>query len=151
MTPNNVFRGITPTFTVFTTDPSNASYATDGSWGATLTGYGSKVMSGAGVFGEILFDLGTTKTFILGGYVGAYSTAGSVLLYAQYSNDNVTFVGNNQNAQPLTKVTSTTAANPFLNTIIMTGRYIKLICYVDAASTPYLRMNEIVGYELGGA
>lgn len=143
--PINVLRGIVPTATTWDTDPTSLANCTDGDH-TTVTGTGSKVMGAAGYVGYLNFDLGSIKTFIFGGKVGLWSTAGSVSMYVTVSDDDITY---SNNTAVVMIVTTTTELAGFILSKIFTGQYIRLSFYAGSAATANAKIYEVMAYEVG--
>jgi hypothetical protein len=141
----NILRGLTPIANTFDTNPSNLERITDGDL-STETGVGSKVMSGAGNFGYIKFDLGTPKTVLFGGRVSAHASTGTVNIFAERCDDDVNYTGFTSNIY-----TNSTNAKTIrgLLPVIMTGRYIQIRLNATAASTCSFSGFQLFAYDLG--
>jgi len=142
----NVLRGNVPTFGGFSdVNPSNLQNATDGDT-ASATGVGQKVMATAGIFGSITFDLGTQKTILVYGRINIYSSAGTQQVFVETSDDNITW--RTYPSAAYTKATASSANIIELLATIVSGRYMRLNLYVNAAATCYTAIHEIAAWEL---
>lgn len=148
--PRNILRGITPTASTFDNNPTNLSNSTNGDY-SDGTGTGNKVLGGAGVIGEIIFDLGTTKTVLLGGKIAMWSTANSTYAYAAASEDRTNYKSSSaQLGSNTATYESIGAATMDLTSTILTGSKIKLYFrLVGGAGTGNIKLYEITAYEVG--
>lgn len=73
----DLIAGVTPTFSGWTVDPSDASDITDGSL-TTFCTTGSKTLTGGWQYANFFFDLGAVYNVVASGVVGASATAGTV-------------------------------------------------------------------------
>jgi hypothetical protein len=147
MTTTNVLKGVTPVAATWDTDPTSLANTTDEDI-TTTSGVGSKVMSGSGTYGTLTYDLGETKTVIVGARVYLKSTAGTTRMDVHLSFDNSTYRNTDQ-VTPGLSFASTSGKTGWQPTIIAPVRYIRLNFAVDAASTAYARIDEVWAYQVG--
>jgi len=86
---NNVLRGVLGVASGWGTAPTNLANCTDGDF-TTSTGTGSKVLGAAGVVGELVFDLQSSKTLLVGIKAGIWASVGSIQILVYSSEDNIT-------------------------------------------------------------
>jgi len=144
----NIFRGITPTASVFTTDPTTLSNVTDGDV-ATVTGTGTKTLSAAGDFGILTFDLGSSKRVLVGGRVGIWN-ANSVAQFAviESSDDNITWRTGATNYNSYSTGYNAEKISDILSSILE-GRYIRIrFGVLSNSGVASVKIYEIWGYEL---
>lgn len=149
--PINILRGIVPVASVWGTDPTNLQNCTDGDM-STVTGIGSKVMGGAGQYGQLVFDLGIIKTVLLAGRIGLYSTAATTTCNIQSSDDNITYTGLGTQGDTYFTAGVTSGTEKIMDAtygLILTGRYAKLAFYVNGAATANAKIYSVMAYELG--
>lgn len=144
-TLKNVLRGITPVASMWDTDPTLLTNCTDGNL-STVTGTGSKIMAAAGNFGYLVFDLGTIKTVLIGGRFGLWSTTGTVTIFVDVSDDNITYINAYSSITGATSVAESKKDTD--NSALVNGRYIRLRWYVNAAATAYANIYEVAAWEL---
>lgn len=144
LTPVNILRGIVPTASIWDTAPTNLANATDGDF-ATVTGTGSKAMSGAGTFGYITVDIGSVKTVLIGARIGIWSTAGNIYVNIDSSDDGVTY-----RAYPNSIALRSSTSELIIDIIssIVNGRYIRFQFYTNAVCTANAKLYEIMGWEM---
>lgn len=144
----NVLRGITPVSSVFSTDPTNLTNATDGDFD-TATGIGIGTNAAPfGPIGRLTFDMGSTKTVLVGGKFGISvdpANPGDLGIRTRSSADNITFLSAFQNSE---FTNSTTETIHEILTKIVNARYIRYEFLLSVVGTGYVRMFEGVAYEL---
>ena len=142
--PDNALRGILGVASGWGTDPTNLANATDGDID-TVTGTGNKIMAGAGTCGYIKFDLGSVKTALVGGKIAIWSTAGTIYMYIDQSVDDITWYLSGQPVLGRVVADENIAPPP---PVLVTMRYFRLRFYVNAASTIYAKIYEVMAWEL---
>jgi hypothetical protein len=122
----NRIAGKTPVASVWDTNPTNLANSTDGDW-TTSTGTGTKSMTAAGVFGQLVWDMGATYNVQVRGLVGiGHSTGGSVTIFVDFSTDNLNWTKAAQYyGQCLIEWINTTIAYN-LGPVFGRGRYVRL-------------------------
>lgn len=125
--------------------PDALSNATDGLM-STVTGTGNQSKAVSGDFGYYTFDLGSIKTVLVGGRTGIWSTANTVQICIEASDDDITYVpsGNatGENSASVTEVIRDLIPK------ILTGRYIRVRYAISGAAVAYARLYSMMGYEL---
>lgn len=144
--PRNVLRGVVPTQDTFTTIPTNLERCTDGDY-TTATGAGSKVMDGSGTFGNLIFDMGSIKTVLVGARVGMWADKGTTTLYISGSDDNITYRVISNSSQSHTATSESIRDGSFPT--IFNCRYIRLTFSTSTASTPQMKIYQVTAHELG--
>lgn len=145
--PRNLLRGLTPSQDTWDTPPSDLANATDGSF-TTVTGVGTKVLGGAGTVGQLIYDLGASKTVIVGGKVDLYASTGSSNILLDVSEDNVTYISGPGYIYSVTK----TGADPrFIQyPFIVSGRYLRFRFTAGGAANPgSVKIYQLTAYEVG--
>ena len=138
---------ITPTVTAgtFDTAPTNLGNMTDGNpdsatgWGITSKGTANQYC------GEVKIDLGSIMAFIPYIRTGMYLTnaSGSLTLYADASEDNITY--NQTETLTQTAAAGSTAAAEDIRScrqVAFYGRYLRLRYYMSAINTANMRLWE---------
>ncbi len=141
----NVLKGILPTFDTFDVNPSNPNNCTDQNQ-ASVTGYGSKVTSGAANVGNIKFDLGSEGTWLNVARIGLKTSAGTIGVYIEASDDNNNF---RQMTNQLTNTTSTTEVIRDVGPVgVVQSRYFRIRTYVNSAATAEIRFYEVEAIQI---
>jgi len=143
----NILRGIVPTAdATWGTAPTNLANVTDEDL-TNFTGTGSKIIGGGGDIGSIRFDLGfvPTRPIIITGKIGIWSSAGTMAVYVDESEDGNAFTPSG--VASMNKTQSIESPLGFSPIIIYT-RYFRLRSYLNAAATGNARFYGVQGYSL---
>lgn len=144
--PRNVLRGILGIAdATWGVAPTNLANVTDGNKD-TVSGTGTKTLSGSGNIGYITFDLGSIKTVLIGGKIGVWSTANGITAYLQVSDD-----GNTYRTTTIIISGSTSTSEIIVDCVpaIISTRYIKLRFYGSGAMDANIKLYEFRGWDLG--
>lgn len=146
---NNVLKGKLGIASVWDTDPTDLVNMTDGNI-TTVTGTGTKAILAAGDIGIVTFDLGSIKTVLVGARVGLWRSAGTIYIGVEVSDDNINWIAYMVGTVGLYSQASGAAAEALrqLLTTIVTGRYIRLRVYLNAAGTGNVKIYEVMAWEL---
>ena len=142
--PVNILRGIVPVASIWDTDPTDLENCTDGNVN-TVTGTGSNVMAAAGTYGNIIFDLGSVKTVLVGIRAGIWSTASNTLVYIAASDDNITY---RENTTSIINKATVVELVSDSHSAILTGRYVRTRFYLTGIGTAYAKIYEVAAWEL---
>lgn len=125
--------GITPTFTIFDTNPSNPERITDGDF-ITETGEGVKALGAPGIIGTMNFDMGSAHPVLIVAHMNVHrdSGDGTISVYVDYSPDGVLYY--TCGAFSISGVTTDTYY-PF-DPIFMYARYFRVRVYASGTSVP---------------
>lgn len=137
---------ITPTVSGFDTDPTDLGNVTDGDL-TTASATGSKVMGASGVYGYLIFDMGSAKNVIISAKVGIWSTASTTSAYLETSPDGTNWVTVGAN----TIRPAGTSASEVINSVLINGvhtRYFRIRFSVGAAATAYAKIYTVTAYAL---
>lgn len=132
--------------------PTNLVNIVDGNM-STVSGTGTVVLSVANLFGVLTFDLGAIRNIIVVGRFGLWSSASSIFVTVESSDDNITFRGTtaaSAGGYPFL-VTVTSSTERIAETLVnyANGRYIRLRFTGGAAATENARIYSVLAYELG--
>lgn len=150
--PRNILRGIVPTADGWDTPPSELANITNGNL-ESKTGVGVKSLSGAGVIGTIIFDMGSVKSILITSLINAWASTGSGQIDVQVK---VSDDGTNWSSTTGDKCGNCTATEEnyiskivFDNAPLIITRYFQLRFYGSAAMTANVRLTEILAYDMG--
>ncbi len=143
---NNRLKGNLGVASGWGTAPTNLERCTDSNL-EIATGTGSTVMLAGGVIGEIVFDLGSIKTILVSVRVGLWSSTGTIQLHLLSSDNAVTwrYAGGDDEVILGTSVTEIIGDSLAQ---ILTGRYLKAQFKANVAMTGYIKIYEVMGWEL---
>lgn len=133
----NHLSGVLGVAASFTTAPTNLVKCTNGIW-SDSTGTGSKNVNG--LVGTITFDLGSSKTVIVGGKLGLWTSAATVIAYVHSSEDNITYTDVNPIAISTGSLSKVIRE---MSTKMMKGRYIRLYIETSGLATGNVTIYEI--------
>lgn len=142
----NALRGITPVSTIFTTAPTTLSNTTDGDF-STVTGTGSKAVTGAGNYGRLSFDMGSTKTVLMGARLGLWSSANASYAFFESSDDGSTWRPQGTEDSVCYNNTAAEVVSDS-NTAILTGRYVSIRFWVSGTATGNAKIYEVYAFPL---
>jgi hypothetical protein len=110
-------------------------------------------MGSAGQFGRLIFDLGISKSIVLAGRVGVWSSAGTIIITIETSEDGITYNGfNNTSSASLNYTRGISSASEKVTDaygVVVKGQYLSFGFWVDTAATANTNLYEIVAHELG--
>jgi hypothetical protein len=136
---------IVPTYTGFEdAPPTNLENATDGDI-TTCTGVAQKILGTAGTGGTFVFDMGEVRSVLVGFILGVKTTASTLQLFIESSDDNITYrtASLNNNA---TSSTSKVIRDGLSS--LLTGRYIRIRAVNTGAGTIDVEVYQCMAYEL---
>lgn len=135
---------IVPTYTGFEDmAPTDLEKATDGDI-TTCTGVAQKILGYAAMGGTFVFDMGEVRTVLVGFILGVKTTAASIQIFIDSSDDNITY----RNTAPVSNSTASTS-KVIMNGLspLLTGRYIRIRAVNTGAGTIDVEIYQCMAYE----
>lgn len=146
--PRNILKGVLGVASVFDTNPSNLANATDGNT-ANPTGEGSKVVSGAGDVGYVVFDMKKVTRVLPFLRTGTKTTASTISVYLDACDANPETPSNWRLGVTNYATGSTVEMIKDLVMSPVEGRYLRVRFSVAASATGTGKIYEMAAYELG--